>query len=160
MKPNQSKGSRWRITILALCAAIFGAGMAFASPQKISGDMQAKTTVFQVDGIVQFAQMPTEVNHEKTVNRGGKSVGDLGHFMGTASSMRAAASADLALASAGGALPLLAGMGPNGDAILLDRDSSNHESNSISRSSTYIMRLRSLRWGTAWEKLKSILWGT
>jgi serine protease AprX len=70
--------------------------MAFAGPQKISGDLQAKTTADQVDVIVQFTQVPTAVHHEKILSRGGMIKRELGQFKGAAYSMPASALADLA----------------------------------------------------------------
>jgi serine protease AprX len=96
MKTNQTRTSRWGITILALCATFFSAGTAFAGPQKISRDLQAKTTADQVDVIVQFTQVPTAVHHEKILRRGGTIKRELGQFKGAAYSMPASALADLA----------------------------------------------------------------
>jgi serine protease AprX len=71
--------------------------MAFAGPQKISRDLQAKTTTYdQVDVIVQFTQVPTAVHHEKILRRGGMVKRELGQFKGAAYSMPASALADLA----------------------------------------------------------------
>jgi len=96
MKPNRTRSSRWGTTLLALCAMIFSAGMAFASPQKISRDLQAMTTADQVDVIVQFAQAPTAFHHEKILSRGGTIKRELGQFKGAAYSVPASALADLA----------------------------------------------------------------
>jgi len=96
MKPNPTRSSRWGTTLLALCATIFSAGMAFATPQKISSDLKAKTAADQVDVIVQFTQVPTAAHHEKILSRGGTVKRELGQFKGAAYSMPASALADLA----------------------------------------------------------------
>ena len=98
MKADQIRINRWGATLLALCATVFSAGMAFAGPQKISGDLQAKTTANaeMVDVIVRFTTVPTAAHHEKILSRGGTIKRELGQFKGAAYSMPASALADLA----------------------------------------------------------------
>ena len=94
-KPTRYKSAMWgraiprnakwkKRTLLAVCAAILSAGMAFADSSKMSSDLMGKDGSGQVDVIVQFKDVPTAQDHEKVFSRGGVLKTDLGRFRGGA----------------------------------------------------------------------------
>jgi len=80
MKKKQAKSAMWGRLILAVCALLLCAGIAFAAAPKISHDLQQGNSSEQVDVIVQYKQVPTAGHHQKVISRGGKLRSELGQF--------------------------------------------------------------------------------
>jgi hypothetical protein len=70
MKRNQCLHAAWERTLLAMCAVILNASLAFAGSPKMAKDLEGKRPSDQVDVIVQFKQTPTAKHHQKVLKRG------------------------------------------------------------------------------------------